>query len=222
MFWFFRRVCSYKLHNRTGMLRSFSEWNYTLRLLDIPCFLGAPLRYIRRLRSAMSNRIQADFRLQSLAQEKWVIYFNFIVYKCFGFRHTRTHTEEKFFLRWAYTNLQSLSDAQFFVFWYICWEMSTQRQFDLCMGPDTKETDCTQNTLHFYVKFIRRDRHITSIKNLRPKVACSLSRGLPWNDMHSQIWTSRRQLTFLGKLNIVQLKEQFSGLTFPIKEVNGL
>lgn len=68
--------------------------------------------------------------------------------------------------------------------------MSTQRQFDLCMGPDTKETDCTQNTLHFYVKFIRRDRHITSIKNLRPKVACSLSRRLQWNSMHSQIWTS--------------------------------
>lgn len=71
--------------------------------------------------------------------------------------------------------------------------MSTQRQFDLCMGPDTKETDCTQNTLHFYVKFIRRDKHITSIKNLRPKVACSLTRGLQWNSMHSQIWMEWRQ-----------------------------
>ena len=84
--------------------------------------------------------------------------------------------------------MQILSDTHFFVFWYICWEMSTQRQFDFYMGPDTKETDCTQNTLHVYVKFIRRDKHITSIKNLRPKVACSLSRGLQWNSMHSQIW----------------------------------
>ncbi len=84
--------------------------------------------------------------------------------------------------------MQILSNAHFFVFWYICWEMSTQRQFDLYMGPDANETDCTQNTLHFYVKFIRKDKHITNIKNLRPKVACSLSRGLQWNDMHSQIW----------------------------------
>lgn len=222
MFWFFRRVCSYKLHNRTGMLRSFSEWNYTLRLLDIPRFLGAPLRYIRRLRSAMSNRIQADFLLQSLAQEKGVIYFNFIVYKGNGLTHTRTHTEEKFFLRWAYRKSE-----RYTIFRILVYMLRNVHTTSVCFvhGPGYQG-----NRLHTeYFAFLRKVykegqtyNKITSIKNLRPKVACSLSRGLQWNDMHSQIWTSRRQLTFLGKLNNVQLKEQFSGLTFPIKEVNGL
>ena len=116
--------------------------------------------------------------------------------------------------------IQILSDTHFFVFWYICWEMSTQRQFDLCMGPDTNETDCRQNTLHVYVKFIRKDKHITSIKNLRPKVACSLSRGLQWNSMHSQIWWWTDDTLFLWiwwtnfpvELNIVQVEGAFSEL----------
>lgn len=96
--------------------------------------------------------------------------------------------------------------------------MSTQRQFDFYMGPDTKETDCTQNTLHFYVKFIRRDRHITSIKNLRPKVACSLSRGLQWNSMHSQIWTSEDNLLFRGSWTLFNLKNSFPVLLFQSKK----
>lgn len=82
------------------------------------------------------------------------------------------------------------------------------------------------NRLHTeYFAFLRKVykegqtyNKITSIKNLRPKVACSLSRGLQWNDMHSQIWTSRRQFGFLGSWTLFNLKNSFPVLLFQSKK----
>lgn len=75
------------------------------------------------------------------------------------------------------------------------------------------------NRLHTeYFAFLRKVyKHTTSIKNLRPKVACSLTRGLQWNSMHSQIWTSEDNLLFWGGWTLFNLKNSFPVLLFQSK-----
>lgn len=109
-----------------------------------------------------------------------------IVYKGNGFRHTRTHTEEKFFLRWDGTaNAKSERCTIFRILVYMLRNVHTTSVWFL-HGPG-----CQGNWLHTeYFAFLRKVykegqtyNNIGSIKNLRPKVACSLSRRLQWNSM---------------------------------------
>lgn len=85
---------------------------------------------------------------------------------------------------------------------------------------------CQGNRLHTeYFAFLRKVykegqtyNNIGSIKNLRPKVACSLSRRLQWNSMHSQIWTSEDNLLFRGSWTMFNLKNSFPVLLFQSKK----
>ncbi len=98
--------------------------------------------------------------------------------------------------------------------------MSTQRQFDLCMGPDAKETDCTQNTLHFYVKFIRRDRHIYKWQALKICDRRSLARFSADCSGTACIHKSERLLVFLlfwESWTLFNLKNSFPVLLFQSK-----
>lgn len=81
------------------------------------------------------------------------IYFNFIVYKCFGLTHTRTYAEEKFFPSIKNQKRQSAGGRAFLsALMYMLMELSATSVWKV-HGP-------LRNTLHVYVKFIRKERHI--------------------------------------------------------------